>query len=282
MERMERYDPEDLEQLMLERGFDELLEEERAYALRHLAGRAEYERMRALLLHVREEAGQAPDLDAGPVVRERLLQAFRSQREPRWRIWLNTVPGLLLPPAPAFPWRPALALGAVAVISASVWLLLKEPELAQPSLAQLHEPRQTSAAAISTGPTDSMPASGQQETIPSEAPLTTKEMVPKAEEAAAPAQSPTLTGLDRTQAEVAATGSLAANALDEPLAAPETAVPAGVPAEVRTADAVVSAEDDYPYRSREKSTARKESRAATADHTGPVEELPLDLLQAVW
>ena len=45
MERTERYDPEDLEQLMLERSFDELLGEERAFALRHLQGRAEYEQM---------------------------------------------------------------------------------------------------------------------------------------------------------------------------------------------------------------------------------------------
>ena len=36
MERREHYDPEDIESLLQERGFDELLEEERAYVLRHL------------------------------------------------------------------------------------------------------------------------------------------------------------------------------------------------------------------------------------------------------
>lgn len=114
MERTERYDPEDLEHLMLERGFDELLEEERAYALRHLEGRGEYERMRALLHHVREE--KRGHQDANPAVRERVLQAFREQQRPQWRIWLNSVGGFLFPQRPALYWRPALALGTVAVL----------------------------------------------------------------------------------------------------------------------------------------------------------------------
>lgn len=116
MERAERYDPEDLEHLMLERSFDELLEEERAYALRHLADRAEYERMRALLHHVREDKRDHAPMDADPAVRERVLAAFRVQQRPQWRIWLNSVGGFLLPARPSLYWRPALALGTVAVL----------------------------------------------------------------------------------------------------------------------------------------------------------------------
>jgi hypothetical protein len=282
MERTERYDPEDLEQLMLERGFDELLEEERAYAMRHLAGRAEYERMRALLLHVREEAGQAPEPEAGTWVREQVLQAFRSQREPRWRIWLNAVPGLLFPPGPASPWRPALALGAVAVISASAWLLLKEPELAPPSLAELHEPRQAPTAAGPTDPADSMPGSAQEESVLSEAPLTSKGMEAKATDAAAPAPPPSMADQGRMQTEASTTSGLAANALDEPQAAQETAATTMAQAEAPPALVPVPAETEDAYLAQEKTTARKESRAATADDSGPVDELPLNLLQAVW
>lgn len=116
MERAERYDPEDLERLMLEHSFDELLDEERAYALRHLENRAEYERMRALLHHVREEGRDHAPMDAGPEVRERVLAAFRVQQRPQWRIWLNCVGAFLLPSRPAQYWRPALALGTVAVL----------------------------------------------------------------------------------------------------------------------------------------------------------------------
>ncbi|MFZ1618285.1 MAG: hypothetical protein WAT41_13120, partial [Flavobacteriales bacterium] len=116
MEPTERYDPEDLEHLMLERRFDELLEEELAFALRHLTGRAEYDRMRSLLLHVREDRTEQGTLDAPPQVREHVLQAFREQQRPQWKIWLNSVGGFLLPERPAQYWRPALALGTVAVL----------------------------------------------------------------------------------------------------------------------------------------------------------------------
>src|SRR5690606_38827919 len=104
MERPERYDPEDLEHLMLERSVDELLEEERAYALRHLESGAEYERMRALLHHVRDgKSAQAP-MHADPAVRERVLQAFRAQQRSPWQIWLNSVGGFLLPARPSSYW----------------------------------------------------------------------------------------------------------------------------------------------------------------------------------
>ncbi|MBK6893886.1 MAG: hypothetical protein IPH00_12330 [Flavobacteriales bacterium] len=131
MERPERYDPEDLEHLMLERGFDELLEEERAYALRHLEGRAEYERMRALLHHVREDKRDHAPMDADPAVRERVLAAFRMQQQPQWRIWLNSVGGFLLPARPSMYWRPALALGTVAVLifaSLMIWNAMEPKE----------------------------------------------------------------------------------------------------------------------------------------------------------
>lgn len=124
MERPERYDPEDLEHLMLERSFDELLEEERAYALRHLESRAEYERMRALLHHVREDKSTQAPMDADPAVRERVLHAFRAQQRPQWQIWLNSVGGFLLPARPSSYWRPVLALGTVAALifgSLTLW-----------------------------------------------------------------------------------------------------------------------------------------------------------------
>lgn len=120
MERPERYDPEDLEHLMLERSFDELLAEEQAFALRHLQGRAEYERMRALLHQVQQQSRASQNQDADPAVRERVLAAFRARQQPGWRIWLNSVGAFLLPMQPAAYWRPALALGLVAVATFTV------------------------------------------------------------------------------------------------------------------------------------------------------------------
>ncbi|MCO5273876.1 MAG: hypothetical protein M9900_03030 [Flavobacteriales bacterium] len=120
MERPERYDPEDLEHLMLERPFDELLAEEQVFALRHLQDRAEYERMRALLHQVQQQRKVTQNRDADPAVRERVLAAFRAEQQPRWRIWLNGVGAFLLPGQSAAYWRPALALGLVAVVVITV------------------------------------------------------------------------------------------------------------------------------------------------------------------
>lgn len=132
MERPERYDPEDIEHLMLERSFDELLAEEKSFVLRHLQDGAEYERMRALLLHMQLESGPQESLDADPEVRERVLQVFREERQPKWRIWLNSVGTFLVPARPVHYWRPALALGAVALLvvsSLSLWNMVHEPNI---------------------------------------------------------------------------------------------------------------------------------------------------------
>lgn len=152
MERFERYDPEDLEHLMLERPFHELLPEEQAYALRHLGDAAEYERMRALLLLV--QAGMEDDvpMDAGPTTREHVLRTFREQRRPEWRIWLNSTAAFLFPPRPALYWRPALALGMVVLISLFVFRGNDGP----PKTTQLAEvkPAPASPSTASTGAKD--------------------------------------------------------------------------------------------------------------------------------
>lgn len=116
MEPRELYGPEDIEQLLIERPFDELLEEERAFVLRHLSDRAEYQRMRALLLRVHEDDHPATDLDADPAIRENVMAAFRAQQHPQWRIWLNSVGGFLIPREPAQFWKPALAFGTLALL----------------------------------------------------------------------------------------------------------------------------------------------------------------------
>jgi hypothetical protein len=123
MERREHYDPEDLEQLLMERSYDELLEEERAYVLRHLSGREEYEAMRRLLHHVQRSEPEAELLDAEPQVKAHVMQLFRDQRKPQWRVWLNSVGAVLLPEEASAMWRPALALAGLALlISTGVWL----------------------------------------------------------------------------------------------------------------------------------------------------------------
>mgnify|MGYP003380342745 CR=1 FL=1 len=78
MERRERYDPEDIESLLSERSFDELLEEERAYVLRHLTDRNEYETMRGLLLHMRTSDREQEPLVAPDSVRSNVCLLYTS------------------------------------------------------------------------------------------------------------------------------------------------------------------------------------------------------------
>jgi len=117
MEARERYDPEDIEHLLRERSYDELLAEERAYVLRHLSGRAEYEAMRALLHQVRAE-GPGEPITAGEGTRARVIDAFRERNRPRWGFSLNSLGTLLWPREASAMWRPALALGALVLLVA--------------------------------------------------------------------------------------------------------------------------------------------------------------------
>lgn len=162
MERRELYDPEDIEQLLMERGFDELLPEERAFVLRHLDGATEYERMRALLLNVAQDDADTDPADADPHVRAQVLDVFREQKRPRYTIWLNSMAAFLVPERPSGYWRPALALTVVAVVTTVVLLAPWAREAAAPAaMAEVREVR--------TNDTVQMPApAAQRETANAE------------------------------------------------------------------------------------------------------------------
>lgn len=142
MERREHYDPEDIESLLQERGFDELLDEERAYVLRHLSGRDEYEAMRALLFQVRDDERTHPPLQADPLVKSAVMAAFRAQQRPQWSIWLNSVGALLWPKELSALWRPALALATIALFVVVGVQVTKDGAITseQGPLAELKEP----------------------------------------------------------------------------------------------------------------------------------------------
>jgi hypothetical protein len=116
MERHERYDPEDIESLLSERGFDELLDAERAFVLRHLSGRDEYERMRALLHYMRPDERSRPGIEPDERVRRNVMDVFRAQQRPQWRIWLNSMASWSMPQRTSGYWRPALAFGTLALL----------------------------------------------------------------------------------------------------------------------------------------------------------------------
>ena len=141
MERRELYDPEDIESLLSERSFDELLEEERAYVLRHLSGREEYEAMRSLLLDLRDTERDAEPLEPDADVRDRVLQVFRDQQQPHWRVWLNSVGPLVMPRDLTNLWRPALAFGTLAVlVVVGIWVVNSTGGNKNAELAEVRRP----------------------------------------------------------------------------------------------------------------------------------------------
>lgn len=116
MERHERYDPEDIESLLSERTFDQLLPDERAFVLRHMSDRDEYDRMRALLHYVRPDERERGTIKPEDRVKRNVMAAFRAQQQPQWRIWLNTIAAWFVPAEGFAMWRPALAFGSLALL----------------------------------------------------------------------------------------------------------------------------------------------------------------------
>ncbi|NND94095.1 MAG: hypothetical protein HKN45_04470 [Flavobacteriales bacterium] len=116
----EHYGPEDIEQLLLDKEFSDLLPEEKTYVLKHIEGETEYDHMRELLLGI---ASSNKDLVPPPALREVLITAHeRHYKRPSFKVWLNS---LITSLSFDTKWpRPALQLaGIAAMIIASVWIL---------------------------------------------------------------------------------------------------------------------------------------------------------------
>ncbi|MBK9148650.1 MAG: hypothetical protein IPM12_12645 [Flavobacteriales bacterium] len=161
MERREHYDPEDIESLLQTRAYDALLDEERAYVLRHLSGRDEYEAMRALLNDVRDDDRRRAPITADPQLRADLLGIFRSENRPQWRIWLNSVGAFIWPKETSDLWRPALAFASLALlIVAGVWVLRDGPSAAP--LAELHTKKEAATEGAPAAAGEAMDASADE------------------------------------------------------------------------------------------------------------------------
>lgn len=212
MERREHYDPEDIEQLLMERSYDELLDEERAYVLRHLSGREEYEAMRKLLDHVQRSEPEPELLDADPAVRAHVMQVFRDQSKPQWRVWLNSVGALLMPEEASAMWRPALALaGLAAVITTGVWLY-RSGDRAPDQLADLKKVEQAEPRKPSV-PVDNAPIAD------APAPTTKNELA--AQQQLQPTVSNAQGTLQEERREAPATGSTLEEVADVAIASAE-------------------------------------------------------------
>ncbi|MEY3397912.1 MAG: hypothetical protein RL220_506 [Bacteroidota bacterium] len=121
-----KYDPEDLESLLLHKNFHELYPEEKEFVLRHMEGPGEYESMRKTLLDVIESSRNEPWLEPDASIKANLMKHYASEEQRGFTIWLNT---LFAQVAEWFKPQPALryAIAGLAVVGVvvSIWLVSK-------------------------------------------------------------------------------------------------------------------------------------------------------------
>ncbi|MFZ6052403.1 hypothetical protein [Halocola ammonii] len=109
MKRKFKYDPEDLESLLLNKKFEELYPEEREFVLKHMDSAKEYASMRKTLLSIVEQPGNDSPLKPKSSTKRKLMREFEEEKTATWKIWLN---GIFLP----FNRKPVLSYSLVAVV----------------------------------------------------------------------------------------------------------------------------------------------------------------------
>jgi hypothetical protein len=164
-----KYDPEDIESLLLHKQFHELYPEEKEFVLRHLEGEAEYESLRRTLFELHDVSKTDEWLEPDASLKRELMREFASERRRGFSIWLNN-----LFAAPEIPWFRqkgyALALGTLALLVGLTFLFLpktntqlaenkqpREKEITQPDTAALASLENKDSQAIDV-PTTMPPA----------------------------------------------------------------------------------------------------------------------------
>jgi len=88
MKEKKIYDPEDLNKLLRNKSFDQLLSEEKDFVKEHIDSSAEYAKLRNLLLNIEDQAwDETPD--PNPRVKEFLVRKHASTKKKTMKVWLN-------------------------------------------------------------------------------------------------------------------------------------------------------------------------------------------------
>lgn len=115
-----KYDPEDIESLMLFKQFHELYPEEKEFVLRHLENEEEYESMRRVLFEIKEIKSKDGLLKPDAGLKKELLKAFNAEKKSRFAIWLNS---LFTAPDRSFFGQRGVQLGfSFAIVAAAIFL----------------------------------------------------------------------------------------------------------------------------------------------------------------
>ncbi|NNE56464.1 MAG: hypothetical protein HKN32_10615, partial [Flavobacteriales bacterium] len=92
MDEKRKYDPEDIESLLLHKEYVELYPEEKKFVLEHMDSIEEYDSMRKTLLSIQQTEGPGR-IEPREGMKEALLAEFASERRGGFVIWLNSLFG---------------------------------------------------------------------------------------------------------------------------------------------------------------------------------------------
>jgi hypothetical protein len=132
MKQFSKYDPEDIESLLLHKQFNELYPEEKEFVLRHLDGVEEYESMRRMLLELKNSEGTDEWLMPDPSIKKALMAEFARERKGRFSIWLNSL--FAMPDRPFYTQRGVQWSFGVALVAGAFFFL--KPNSNQTILAE--------------------------------------------------------------------------------------------------------------------------------------------------
>lgn len=120
----ERYDPEDIEQLMTEKAFNDLLEDERRFVLKHVSDEVEYERIRSTMFRIQDDIKDEGSISPDPGMRRELIASFKEHRRTNYRYWLNSIMLFLFPQSGHAFWAPAIRLASIALLIGACWFAI--------------------------------------------------------------------------------------------------------------------------------------------------------------
>lgn len=138
-----KYDPEDIESLLLHKQFSELFDEEKEFVLRYIGNEEEYESLRQTLFHMQDAPDYEEWLEPDPDIKKNLLAEFAGEEKFGFKIWLNNLFHGIIP-----DWVKQPAFGVVfatACVAIVVMIFLKNrnsAELQQSELAVVSEQTQ--------------------------------------------------------------------------------------------------------------------------------------------
>lgn len=175
MKNERKYDPEDIESLLLHKQFNELYPEEKEFVLRYIDGPDEYESMRKTLFDVMDASHNGEWMEPDASLKQELLNEFNREKKSRFVVWLNS---FFLFPEVRWYRQPVLQFAVVSVLVAGVTFFLLKGNEQKDLLSEVKQESPDTANVNSELPKDTIKdlliAENKLPPIP-EAPLTVTE-----------------------------------------------------------------------------------------------------------